>query len=246
MKIIRRFACSRKFTKVVGHGAYGVVVGAVDTESGDKVAIKKITNAFNDLLDAKRIAREIKLMRFLQHDNLVCLREVLRPASLAHFEDVYIITDLMDSDLHRVIRNAQELSDEHIQWLTYQLLCGLKYLHSAHILHRDLKPSNILVNANCDLRICDFGLSRGADPSSLDQGLTEYVVTRWYRAPELLLTAPYSSAVDVWATGCIVAEMLGRKPLFPGHDYVSGSASVVDKLITHTSCCAVRPFRSIS
>ena len=82
LKMLRRFALLRKFTKVVGHGAYGVVVGAVDTESGEKVAIKKITNAFNDLLDAKRIAREIKLMRFLQHDNLVCLREVLRPASL--------------------------------------------------------------------------------------------------------------------------------------------------------------------
>ena len=125
--------------------------------------------------------------------------------------------------------------------MTYQLLCGLKYLHSAHILHRDLKPSNILVNANCDLRICDFGLSRGADPSSLDQGLTEYVVTRWYRAPELLLTAPYSSEVDVWSTGCIVAEMLGRKPLFPGHDYVSGSASIANSRYTHHAVL-LRPF----
>ena len=101
----------------------------------------------------------------------------------------------------------------------YQLLRGLKYVHSAAVLHRDLKPSNLLLNANCDLKICDFGLARTA--KGPEDFLTEYVVTRWYRAPELLLScAEYTAAIDVWSVGCIFAELLGRKPLFPGKDYV--------------------------
>ena len=96
----------------------------------------------------------------------------------------YQITELMDTDLHQIIRSSQPLSDEHGQFFIYQLLRGLKYIHSANVLHRDLKPSNILLNANCDLRICDFGLAR---TSSEKEYMTEYVVTRWYRAPEIIL-----------------------------------------------------------
>ncbi len=103
--------------------------------------------------------------------------------------------------------------------LNVQLLRGLKYVHSANVLHRDLKPSNLLLNASCDLKICDFGLARtGSDKG---QFMTEYVVTRWYRAPELLLSCDeYTSAIDMWSVGCIFAELLGRKPLFPGKDYI--------------------------
>ena len=97
----------------------------------------------------------------------------------------------------------------------FQLLCGLKYLHSANVLHRDLKPGNLLVNANCELKICDFGLARKGRDNG--QFMTEYVVTRWYRAPELLLCCDnYGTSIDVWSVGCIFAEILGRKPLFPG------------------------------
>jgi serine/threonine protein kinase len=99
-----------------------------------------------------------------------------------------------------------------------QILRGLKYLHSADVLHRDLKPGNLLLNASCDLKICDFGLSRTNEASSKK---TEYVVTRWYRAPELLLNAgAYTPAIDIWSVGCIVAEMLGRRPAFPGEDFL--------------------------
>ena len=104
----------------------------------------------------------------------------------------------METDLHRIIYSRQELTDDHIQYFIYQILCSLKYMHSANVLHRDLKPANVLLNSNCDLKICDFGLARGVDSGS--QALTEYVVTRWYRAPELLVeNQDYTTAIDVWA-----------------------------------------------
>ena len=121
--------------------------------------------------------------------------------------------------MHRVIR-TQELSDDHCQYFIYQTLRALKAMHSANVLHRDLKPSNLLLNANCDLKVCDFGLARSAASTEDNSGfMTEYVATRWYRAPEIMLTfKEYTKAIDVWSVGCILAEMLSGKPLFPGKD----------------------------
>jgi mitogen-activated protein kinase 1/3/mitogen-activated protein kinase 6 len=256
--------------KPIGKGAYGVVCSARDVRSDARVAIKKITNAFENAVDAKRTLREIKLLRHLRHENVIRIADVVAPVSKksrlfqnaaqgtktngaktsenersvenrlarapASFDDVYVMYELMDTDLHQIIRSNQPLSDDHCQYFVYQLLRGLKYIHSANVLHRDLKPSNLLLNANCDLKICDFGLARvdgaanarrdvdaaDAEPGdSVSTFMTEYVVTRWYRAPELLLScAEYTSAIDVWSVGCIFAELLGRKPLFPGKDYV--------------------------
>lgn len=135
----------------------------------------------------------------------------------------------MEADLHAIIRSQQPLSDAHFQSFIYQTLCGLKYIHSANVLHRDLKPGNLLVNADCELKICDFGLARGYSPSgknaaksAANQGfMTEYVATRWYRAPEIMLSfANYGPAIDVWSVGCILAELLAGKPIFKGRDYV--------------------------
>lgn len=106
----------------------------------------------------------------------------------------------------------------YLQYFLYQLLRGLKYVHSAHVLHRDLKPSNLFLDANCDLKIGDFGLARTTSEADF---MTEYVVTRWYRAPELLLNcSEYTAAIDMWSVGCILGEIVSREPLFPGKDYV--------------------------
>ncbi|TMW58733.1 hypothetical protein Poli38472_010292 [Pythium oligandrum] len=212
--------------KAVGQGAYGCVIAASDTETGQALAVKNVPNAFNDLIDAKRILREIRLMRHLNHPNLVNLVDLPRPASLQDFNDVYMVMDLMETDLHRVIHSNQSISDDHIQYFLYQMLLAIHYVHSAEVLHRDLKPSNVLVNSDCDLKLCDFGLARGVH--GMDSGLTEYVVTRWYRAPELLLSSKYDKQMDVWAIGCILAEMLGRRPLFPGHDYLHQLKIIMD------------------
>jgi len=219
------FEVKKKYVpiKPIGKGAYGIVCSAKDEKLNTKVAIKKITNAFENVVDAKRTLREIKLLRHLRHENIVPITDCMLPSKEEEysFNDVYVMYELMDTDLHQIIRSDQPLTDDHCQYFVYQLLRGLKYIHSADVLHRDLKPSNLLLNANCDLKICDFGLARTNTQDKNRDFMTEYVVTRWYRAPELLLScAEYSVAIDVWSCGCILAELLGRKPLFPGKDYV--------------------------
>ncbi|KAJ8526047.1 hypothetical protein ON010_g15135 [Phytophthora cinnamomi] len=211
---------SFEYVKTIGSGAYGVVISAADAKTGKTVAIKNIQRAFDDLTDAKRIVREIKLMRHLDHKCVLGVEDIFEPVALDKFEDVYIVSQLMATDLHRVIYSRHALSDEHIAFFMYQMLCAMKYVHSANVIHRDLKPSNVLVNANCELKICDFGLARGVFPEE-ELELTEYVVTRWYRAPEIMLGCmKYTREVDVWSMGCIFAEMMSRKPLFPGQDYI--------------------------
>ena len=147
----------------------------------------RILNAFEDLIDAKRIVREIKLLRYFNHDNIISLIDIPKPEGRTGFNDIYIITDLMETDLHRVIYSRQELTDDHIQYFIYQILRGVLYMHSANIVHRDLKPANILANKSCDLKICDLGLGRGDVKddndgiSTKNKDLTEYVITRWSR-----------------------------------------------------------------
>lgn len=211
-----------------------MVCSAEDTLTGRKVAIKRIANTFADLVDAKRIVREIKLLRhFDGHENIIGILDMITmPPNTVDFNDVYIITDLMESDLDRIISSRQSLTDAHFQYFVYQLLRGMKYLHSANVLHRDLKPGNLLVNANCDLAICDFGLARGVDAEQLDP-LTEYVVTRWYRAPELLCDCDeYGPAIDIWAIGCIFGELMLRRPLFQGNNPTDQLQTIVRGLGT--------------
>ncbi|PIC40079.1 hypothetical protein B9Z55_011553 [Caenorhabditis nigoni] len=133
----------------------------------------------------------------------------------------YIVQCLMETDLYKLLK-TQKLSNDHVCYFLYQILRGLKYIHSANVLHRDLKPSNLLLNTTCDLKICDFGLARVTDPQTDHTGfLTEYVATRWYRAPEIMLNSKgYTKSIDVWSVGCILAEMLNNRPLFPGKYYL--------------------------
>jgi len=235
--------------KPVGSGGFGMVVSALDTETQRRVAIKKIHDIFSSLEDAKRIVREVRILRSLHHPHIIRLRDAVPPDETGHLSDVYLVTDLMPTDLHRVIYSRQELTLEHHRFIIYQVVCATAYLHSAGILHRDLKPSNVLINEKCQVKLCDFGLARplravaanvdsDGEPASPASGssvveeeeFTEYVVTRWYRAPEVMLVSGhYGTEVDVWSIGCVLGEMLNQKPMFPGKNYLDQL-----KMITRT------------
>ena len=145
----------------IGSGAYGVVCSAVHKKTKEKFAIKKIPNIFEQITIAKRTYREIKILKHFKHDNIISIYEILGPTETSSpMNDIYIVLDLMETDLHRIIHSHQELTEEHLKYFLFQLLRGLKYIHSANVLHRDLKPSNLLVNENCELKIGDFGKCR--------------------------------------------------------------------------------------
>ncbi|KAL6293318.1 hypothetical protein ACE6H2_001460 [Prunus campanulata] len=224
-----------KIEEVIGKGSYGVVCSAFDTHTGEKVAIKKINDIFEHVSDATRILREIKLLRLLRHPDIVEIKHILLPPSRREFKDIYVVFELMESDLHQVIKANDDLTPEHYQFFLYQLLRGMKYIHTANVFHRDLKPKNILANADCKLKICDFGLARVAfndTPTAIFW--TDYVATRWYRAPELCgsFFSKYTPAIDVWSIGCIFAELLTGKPLFPGKNVVHQLDLMTDLLGT--------------
>lgn len=232
-KAIFRVPLHLDLVKKVGAGAYGLVASFENTKTSERIAIKKLTNAFEDLVDGRRILREIKLLRQLDHDNIIRILDMFPPKS-PDFQDIYIVTDLMETDLHKVIYSKQPLTEEHHQYFLHQILRGLVYLHGANVVHRDIKPSNLLVNKNCDLKICDFGLARvlsSADEDNL--GRTDYVVTRWYRAPEVvLLASEYTVSIDIWAVGCIMCELIARKPMFAGRDHLDQIKKIVSVLGT--------------
>lgn len=140
----------------IGSGTYGIVYSAIDQRTGQHVAVKKVCNVFDNLILARRTYREVKILRHFQHDNVIFIRDILQPKEKL-YSDIYLVFDLMDTDLHQIIHSRQEITDEHIRYFLYQILRGLKYIHSASVIHRDLKPGNILVNENCDLKIGDFG-----------------------------------------------------------------------------------------
>nr|XP_043627770.1 mitogen-activated protein kinase 15-like [Erigeron canadensis] len=227
-----------KILEIIGKGSYGVVCSAVDTHTGEKVAIKKITDIFEHASDAIRILREVKLLRLLRHPDIVEIKRIMLPPSRRAFKDIYVVFELMESDLHQVIKANDDLTHDHHRFFLYQMLRALKYMHTANVYHRDLKPKNILANANCKLKICDFGLARVAFNDAPAAVLwTDYVATRWYRAPELCgsFSSKYTPAIDIWSIGCIFAEVLTGKPLFPGKSVVHQLELITDLLGTPSS-----------
>eukprot|EP00800_Vazella_pourtalesii_P021522 TRINITY_DN8050_c0_g1_i1.p1 TRINITY_DN8050_c0_g1~~TRINITY_DN8050_c0_g1_i1.p1 ORF type:complete len:725 (-),score=160.17 TRINITY_DN8050_c0_g1_i1:15-2162(-) len=208
----------------IGMGAYGVVCSALDTLTNKQVAIKKLPDPFSRLASAKRALREINILTHFEHENIICARDFLRLTG----RDIYIKLDLMQTDLQQIIYTNQ-LTDEHIKYFSYQMLKAVKYIHSGNIVHRDLKPSNVLVDENCNIKIGDFSLARDVKSqrpdfvfTRADNTLTEYVSTRWYRAPELMMNAgAHTCALDIWSLGCIIAELISGKPLFPGTSYLN-------------------------
>ncbi|KAI1723952.1 protein kinase domain-containing protein [Ditylenchus destructor] len=207
--------------KIIGSGAYGAVGQAIDTRTNTNVAIKKIARAFAALTLVKRTLREIRILRELKHENIVSVVDMFSAEGCQQDRDIYLVMDLMETDLHQIIHSTQKLTEQHNQYFLYQMLRGLKYLHSVGIVHRDIKPSNLLVNGNCLLKLADFGMARSIEQCIREEGsiMTQYVSTRWYRAPELLFSLlDYDTKVDIWSAGCIFAEMIMRRQLFPGRD----------------------------
>jgi len=237
--VLRRYDVQQK----LGKGAYGIVWKATDRKSRETVALKKIFDAFQNSTDAQRTYREvIYLQQMSQHENII---KLLRVDKADNDRDLYLIFEYMETDLHAVIR-ANILEEIHKQYIMYQCFKALMYMHSAGLVHRDIKPSNLLLNSECLMKVADFGLARklkqpvrppndpnaaasplnganpedgaGAEADSDGQFvMTDYVATRWYRAPEVLFgSSSYSAAVDLWSLGCIFGEMILGKPLFAG------------------------------
>ncbi|EJD43770.1 kinase-like protein [Auricularia subglabra TFB-10046 SS5] len=235
----RIFNVEQRWTlgRELGQGAYGVVVAAEDKICGETVAIKLVTRVFEKVQLAKRVLREITLLRFLAgHDNITGLIDLDAPGNVHDYNEIYLFMEPMEADLHMIIRSGQQLTNEHCSYFVYQILRGMKYLHSGNIIHRDLKPGNLLVNSDCELKIADFGLARSFATECEGETvthMTEYVATRWYRAPEIMLSfKSYTTAIDVWSIGCILAELLMGKPIFKGKDYVDQVNKILEILGT--------------
>lgn len=221
------FSAGKQRSKILGTGSFGVVCSAFDREQADKpVAIKQVSNYAEEEWEARHCLRELRILRHLApHPNIITLYD---QSVVEENNELYMIMELMDSDLNKVIRSSRRLTPAHIKCIMKQILEGLKAMHSISCFHRDLKPANILLTKDCCVRITDFGLARFMDDATLagknsTNPMTEYVVTRWYRAPELLLSEnfPYNEKVDMWSLGCIFAELLNRKPLFPGSSHAN-------------------------
>jgi len=279
-----------KLKEKIGRGSYATVWRALHVPSGTEIAVKKQGNLFDDLIDCKRVLRELKLLRLLKHPNILGLLDVKINEQDPMFNSICFILELGELDIKKVLKSAHCLEHFHIQRIIYDILLALKYMHSAGVIHRDLKPGNVLLYEDESVKICDFGLARCVEKSHIDQEskqsdntatkdsssldeelvldnpeegtaskvvafkgktklceekktqsvklctsnkklkkmLTSHVVTRWYRAPEVILMEEnYGAAIDVWAVGCIFAELLAmlkgnstnlvdRNPLFPG------------------------------
>jgi len=244
-KVLARF----QINQCVGRGAYGVVWKGVDKHSQKIVAIKKCFDAFRNSTDAQRTFREVKYLQALRgHENII---ELLQVISSENCRDLYLIFEFMATDLHAVMR-ANLLQPIHRKFVTYQIMKALKFVHSAGLIHRDIKPSNILLDAKCHVKLCDFGLARSVKNAS--RLMTDYIATRWYRSPEVLVgSTNYSTAVDIWAVGCILGEMLKKKPLFPGHNTLNQIEKILemhgipnkDVIQTLTSDFAEKIFTSV-
>lgn len=139
------------FEKSLGGGAYGVVCSAKDKRTGQRVAIKKIGGLFDDLTDAKRILREVRLLRSMDHDNVLKIVDIDEPEDYVAFNDLYLVLELMDTDLNKLLRSKLDLLEPQRRFFTYQILKAMKYIHSGSILHRDLKPANIILNENVSM-----------------------------------------------------------------------------------------------
>ncbi|KAK9841368.1 hypothetical protein WJX74_004604 [Apatococcus lobatus] len=199
----------------VGEGTYGVVLKCVHRQTGNVVAVKKFKETEEDDQVRKTSRREVALLRRLQHPNVIELLD-----GFYHDGKLCLVFDFVPQTLLDCLKRAPGgLAQHTVRHLIWQLLVALDYLHAQKVMHRDVKPENILISEEQTMRLCDFGFARSTDLAAEEEdeaGFSSYVATRWYRSPELLVSAEYGPPVDVWAVGCLVYEMLTGLPLFPG------------------------------
>lgn len=209
-EVLDRYEIQQK----IGRGRSGIVYKAYDKTLQLQVAIKRIYEVFKSKSDAERLLREIKLLEyFKRHPNICTLHNVIRSDKDA---DLYLVFDFLEANLFHVIR-GKILSEQHIKLITYQILKAVKYMHSSDIINRNLKPNNILLNSDCKIKLDDFSLAQHINSLDDINLITDYVATRWYRAPELLLgSIKVGKPADMWSIGCIFGEMLNGKTVFPG------------------------------
>uniref|UniRef100_A0ABM0GQE0 Cyclin-dependent kinase-like 2-like n=1 Tax=Saccoglossus kowalevskii TaxID=10224 RepID=A0ABM0GQE0_SACKO len=196
---------------LVGEGSYGMVLKCKHKETNQVVAIKKFLESEEDKMVKKIAMREVRMLKQLRHENLVNLIEVFRRK-----KRLYLVFEFVDHTVLDELERYPSGLDEHMcRKVLWQVLKGIEFCHNHNIIHRDVKPENILVSKSGVVKLCDFGFARTL--ASQGEAYTDYVATRWYRAPELLVgDTKYGRAVDIWAVGCLLAEMLSGEPLFPG------------------------------
>jgi cyclin-dependent kinase-like len=209
---------------MVGEGAYGIVYKCKDKKNGEFVALKKFKEEEDEIVK-KTMSRELKVLQILKHENIVEFKEFFKMKG-----HLYLVFEYVDKNLLELLQeHPKGLDPGLIKKLIYQMCKSVKYLHDLNIVHRDVKPENLLVNEQNKLKLCDFGFARVI--KNTKEKLTDYVATRWYRSPELLITTGYyGPEVDYWAIGCIMGELADGDPLFPGENEID-QLNVIQKII---------------
>ena len=204
---------------VVGEGAYGIVYKCRNKETKEIVALKKFKETDDELV-IKTMRRELEMLNKIKHENIVEFKE-----SFIHKKNLYLVFEFVEKNLLELLQETPDgLNENKIKYIIYQLIKAIKYLHSQNIIHRDIKPENLLISKDLKLKLCDFGFSRNVilneEKVNISQ-MTDYVATRWYRSPELLLNEGYYGfEVDYWSIGCIMGELTDGNPIFPGEDEI--------------------------
>ncbi len=226
---------------VVGEGAYGIVYKCKNKETGKYVAIKKFKETEDELVK-KTMKRELKMLQQLKHENIVEFQE-----SFIHKNNLFLVFEFLEKNLLEVLEESPNgLSPKLIRSFIFQMCKAVSYLHKNNMIHRDVKPENLLIDEKMNLKLCDFGFARKIklDKKNNNQdSMTDYVATRWYRAPEILLgSTRYGVQADMWSMGCIFGELLGGKPMFPG----TSTLSQINKVLEVTGMPSREDIESIN
>jgi len=207
-----------EFVKKIGHENFDIKCKIIDKKTKRPLIMRKSCSAFNNPHYAKCLVREIYMLKFFDHENIVKLVDIVKPEAQTNSKDISFITEDMECSLHQIIASKQTLTDDHVKFFIYQVLAGIFYIHSADVVHRDLRPRTLFVNSHSELKIWSFNYAKSlSEEGNIN---SEYVSVRYYRAPELVLDEKHGKPVDIWAIGCILTELLRRSPLFTGKDYL--------------------------